>query len=142
MKVILDSQSLCPTYANPGDAGADLRARLPKPIHLQPGEIVSVPTGVRAAIPHGLVGQVCPRSGLALKYGLSVVNAPGIVDSSFRGEICVILQVRGDRALEIKPGDRIAQLLLVPFVTVSFEPVDHLDDTDRGEGGFGSTGTH
>jgi dUTP pyrophosphatase len=140
MKTTLTDPSLMPAYAKPGDAGMDLRARLKERVTLVPGVIVSIPTGVSVSLPPDVVGFVCPRSGLALKYGLTVVNAPGVIDSSFRGEICVILQVRGNYLLEINPGDRIAQLVLMPCFTASIEVVDALDETDRGKDGFGSTG--
>lgn len=141
MKIVVEDKRLTPTYANPGDAGADLRASLAKPVFLQPGEIVAIPTGVLLQMPSGIVGLICPRSGLALKHGLTVVNAPGVIDSGFTGEIKVILQVLGDHALEIKPFDRIAQIVFTVFVPAVFEHVESLDETARGEGGFGSTGT-
>lgn len=126
MKIVVTDPRLTPTYANPGDAGADLRARLAKPVFLQPGEIVAIPTGVHLKIPDGFVGLICPRSGLALKHGLTITNAPGVIDSSFRGEICVILQVLGEQALEIKPFDRIAQIVFTTFIPAMFEHVANL----------------
>lgn len=128
-----------PTYAHPGDAGADLRAS--DDVRLAPGERRLVGTGVRIALPEGTVGMVTPRSGLAAKVGLSIVNAPGIIDAGYRGEIKVCL-VNLDRHddIQIRRGERIAQLVIVPFVTANFVEVHELDATDRGAGGYGSSG--
>ena len=128
-----------PTYAHPGDAGADLRAS--DDVRLAPGERRLVGTGVRIALPEGTVGIVTPRSGLAAKVGLSIVNAPGIIDAGYRGEIKVCL-VNLDRHddIQIRRGERIAQLVIVPFVTANFVEVHELDATDRGAGGYGSSG--
>ncbi len=128
-----------PAYARPGDAGADLTAG--ESVTLAPGERRLVGTGLRVALPEGTVGMVTPRSGLAARTGLGIVNAPGIIDSGYRGEIRVCL-INHDRhtPIEIKAGDRIAQLVIVPFVTARFVEVDRLDETVRAEGGYGSTG--
>ena len=128
-----------PRYARPGDAGADLIAA--EDVSLEPGDRKLVGTGVRVAIPEGHVGLVTPRSGLAARTGLSIVNAPGVIDSGYRGEIKVCL-VNLDPGVPItlSAGDRVAQLVIMPFVTAEFEPVDGLDDTARGAGGYGSTG--
>lgn len=138
--VVLSAPDQLPSYALPGDAGADLRCT--SDVTLTPGERMLVPTGVRLALPDGHVGMVTPRSGLAARQGLSIVNAPGIIDSGYRGEIKVCL-VNLDPASDImlQAGDRIAQLVVVPFVRANFIPTDQLDETDRGEGGHGSTGT-
>ncbi len=128
-----------PRHAHAGDAGADLYAR--EPVTLAPGERRLVPTGVAVAIPPGYVGLVAPRSGLAVRAGLSIVNTPGIVDSGYRGELSVLLINHGDQPVTIDRGDRIAQLVVMAVSTVEFEEVDELDDTTRGGGGFGSTGT-
>lgn len=128
-----------PTYAQPGDAGADLRAA--EPVELAPGERALVGTGVRVALPEGTVGLVAPRSGLAHRAGLSIVNAPGVIDAGYRGEIKVCLVNLDPKAsISIEAGDRIAQLVLVPFVRAEFEEVEQLDATARGEEGYGSTG--
>ena len=128
-----------PAYAHPGDAGADLRAA--RDVLLLPGERSLVGTGVSVAIPPGHVGLVTPRSGLAARHGLSIVNAPGVVDSGYRGEIKVcLINLDPETPITLRTGDRIAQLVLIPFVTASFTAVDALDDTPRGTGGYGSTG--
>ena len=128
-----------PTYAHPGDAGADLRAT--EDAVLEPGERRLVGTGVALALPDGYVGLVTPRSGLAARAGLSIVNAPGVIDSGYRGEIKVCLVNLDPReTVRLSAGDRIAQLLVMPFATASFIEVDTLDETVRGDGGYGSTG--
>lgn len=128
-----------PTYAHPGDAGADLRTT--HDVTLQPGERALVGTGVRLALPEGHVGLVTPRSGLAARHGLSVVNSPGIIDSGYRGEIRVsLINLDPAEPLTLLAGDRIAQLVVLPFVSATFTRVDTLDDTSRGAGGYGSTG--
>ena len=127
------------TYAHPGDAGADLRTT--HDVTLQPGERALVGTGVRLALPEGHVGLVTPRSGLAARHGLSVVNSPGIIDSGYRGEIRVsLINLDPAEPLTLLAGDRIAQLVVLPFVSATFTRVDTLDDTSRGAGGYGSTG--
>lgn len=135
----LDPGLPVPRHAHQGDAGADLYAR--EPATLAPGERRLVPTGVAVAIPPGHVGLVTPRSGLAVRSGLGIVNTPGIVDSGYRGELSVALINHGDRPVEIARGDRIAQLVVVAVASIEFDEVDELDDTARGAGGFGSTGT-
>ena len=128
-----------PTYAHPGDAGADLRAT--EDVVLEPGERRLVGTGVALALPDGYVGLVTPRSGLAARAGLSIVNAPGVIDSGYRGVIKVCLVNLDPReTVRLSAGDRIAQLLVMPFATASFIEVDTLDETVRGDGGYGSTG--
>lgn len=128
-----------PTYAHDGDAGADLRAA--HDIVLSPGERALAGTGVAVAIPAGHVGLVTPRSGLAARFGLSIVNAPGVIDSGYRGEIQVcLINLDPEREIRLSAGDRIAQLLIMPVVTARFVSVEGLDDTVRGDGGYGSTG--
>ena len=128
-----------PGYAQPGDAGADLRAT--EDVVLEPGQRRLVGTGVALAIPAGHVGLVTPRSGLAAKAGLSIVNSPGVIDSGYRGEIKVcLINLDPHTPITLAAGDRIAQLLIVPFVTATFTPVPSLDATVRGAGGYGSTG--
>lgn len=128
-----------PEYAHPGDAGCDLRAV--EGCELAPGARAAVATGIAVAIPRGWAGLVLPRSGLARRHGIGLVNAPGLVDSGYRGEIEVLL-VNHDpaEAFTIAPGDRIAQLVLVPHATAEIVEADALDTTVRGEGGFGSSG--
>jgi dUTP pyrophosphatase len=130
-----------PTYAHPGDAGADLVAA--EAVRLEPGRRAMVGTGVRIALPEGFVAFVVPRSGLAAKHGITVVNAPGTVDAGYRGEIKVtLLNTDAEAAYDIEVGDRIAQLIVMPVPRVRFIPVESLPDSVRGEGGFGSTGYH
>jgi dUTP pyrophosphatase len=129
-----------PARARPGDAGYDLCAA--EGFFLWPGERHTVPTGVAIALPPGVAGLVTPRSGLAARHGISVVNGPGLIDPNYRGEIRVVLVNLGDARFEAAPGDRIAQLLLVPFATPDTCVVDELPPSgdDRGENGFGSSG--
>jgi dUTP pyrophosphatase len=135
----LDSDLPTPAHAHSGDAGVDLFAR--EAVDLAPGGFATIPTGVAVAIPDGFVGLVAPRSGLAARHGLSIVNAPGVVDSGYRGEIRVILVNHGDAAIGLQRGDRIAQLVVVPVVAQEMVEVDELPESTRGERGFGSTGT-
>ncbi len=130
-----------PSYQTPGSAGLDLRAAVAEPVVLAPGARTLVPTGLKLAIPQGHEGQVRPRSGLALKHGLAVLNSPGTIDSDFRGEIRVILANLGGEPFTIERGMRIAQLVIAPCVQVSIVEVDQVGATARGEGGFGHTGT-
>jgi dUTP pyrophosphatase len=128
-----------PRYAHPGDAGLDLYAA--EDALIAPGERVLVPTGIAVAIPEGYAGFVQPRSGLAIKQGLSLVNTPGLIDSHYRGEIKVIAINLDPRvAIAVARGDKIAQLVIQPIARVELTEVDELDETMRGEGGFGSTG--
>ena len=135
----LDTDLPAPIQAHAGDAGADLRAA--ETFTLRPGERATVPTGIAVAIPDGHAGLVVPRSGLASRHGVGVVNAPGLIDSGYRGEIGVILVNHGEEDFEVARGDRIAQLVVVPVIAAAFQEVDELPKSDRGEGGFGSTGT-
>jgi dUTP pyrophosphatase len=137
--VRLDPDLPLPSYAHPGDAGADLFAR--EDVTLQPGERRLVPTGIALALPDGYVGLVHPRSGLAHRSGLSIVNAPGTIDAGYRGEVQVCL-VNLDQTtpIELRRGDRIAQLVVQRFETATFVEVDALPDSSRGAGGYGSTG--
>jgi len=127
-----------PAYATAGAAGMDVVSA--QDVTLQPGQRYAVPTGFAMAIPDGYEIQVRPRSGLAFKHGITVPNTPGTIDSDYRGELLVLMINHGAHDFEIKRGDRIAQLVLAPVVQAAFEEVDTLDDTARGEGGFGSTG--
>jgi dUTP pyrophosphatase len=129
-----------PAYATPGAAGMDLVAA--EELILRPGARAAVATGFSVAIPPGYEIQVRPRSGLALKYGITVPNTPGTIDSDYRGEVKVILINHSDDNFPIQRGDRIAQLVLAPVTLARWDEVDELDTTMRGEGGFGSTGGH
>ncbi|HXI11744.1 MAG TPA: dUTP diphosphatase [Thermoanaerobaculia bacterium] len=129
-----------PVKASRGAAGFDLRAAVDQPLVVQPGSRSLVPTGISIAIPPGYEGQVRPRSGLAIKHGISLVNSPGTIDSDYRGEISVIVINHGDTAFTIHRGDRIAQLVICAVPELSLIEVDALPDTDRGAGGFGSSG--
>lgn len=135
----LDRELPVPTYAHQGDAGLDLYAA--EDVVLEPFSRHLIPTGIAVAIPEGYAGFVQPRSGLAIKQGLSLVNTPGLIDSHYRGEIKVIaINLDPTNAITIQRGDKIAQLVIQPVVAVDLEEVRSLDDTARGEGGFGSTG--
>lgn len=127
-----------PGFAHPGDAGADLTAS--ESVTLEPGGRALVPTGLAIAIPEGYAGFVLPRSGLAIRHGVTVINAPGLIDSGYRGELRVGLVNLGTSAFTIESGDRIAQLVIMAVQTPEFVEVDELDETSRGSGGFGSTG--
>ncbi|MFD3190463.1 dUTP diphosphatase [Sedimentitalea sp. HM32M-2] len=131
-----------PAYETAGAAGADLRANLPDRgvMMLAPGSRALVPTGLRIAIPDGFEAQIRPRSGLALKHGITLPNAPGTIDSDYRGPLGVIVMNAGDADFAIRHGDRIAQLVVAPVLQARFDPVETLDSTQRGVGGFGSTG--
>ena len=138
----LHPKAILPTYGSAGAAGADLYA-LPEgePIVINPGETVLIHTGLSMAIPEGYVGLNFARSGLASKQGLAPANKVGVIDSDYRGELMVALHNHSDTPRTVEPGDRVAQFLIMPVITASFVEVDTLDDTQRGTGGFGSTGT-
>lgn len=127
-----------PIYGRPGDAGADLIST--RDVVIGSGQTVLVPTGTYIEIPEGYVGLIHPRSGLAANHGLTVLNSPGTIDSGFRGEICVILHNTGGHSVQVANGMRIAQLVIQSFITATFVQVDELSSTERGAGGFGSTG--
>lgn len=136
---VIEADGLRPAYARPGDAGLDLRAA--EPCRLYAGCRALVRTGVRVAVPEGHAGYVLPRSGLALKHGITVLNAPGLIDSGYRGEVGVLLlNTNPDGCFQVMVGDRIAQLVVAPVVTVEVWAVDELPAAERGAGGFGSTG--
>lgn len=140
--IVIDDPRYTPARANPGDAGADLKANLgwSSSVTLNPGEQRLIPTGVRIAIPHGWVGFVTPRSGLALKQRVRIGNAPGTIDAGYRNEVGVIIVNGGSEPLVINDGDRIAQLVILPCWLGDFEVVDTLPEAQRGQGGFGSSG--
>lgn len=129
-----------PAYASAGAAGLDLLAALSEPLHIEVGGRVQVPTGLCVALPEGYEGQIRPRSGLAFRSGLTIPNAPGTIDSDYRGELLVLLANAGSEPFVIERGDRIAQLVVAPVARVEWQPASSLAETDRGEGGFGHTG--
>ena len=138
---LLDPELPAPAYAKPGDAGADLRSRID--FDLEPGERALVPTGVAIALPEGYVGLVHPRSGLATKNGITIVNAPGTVDSGYRGELMVtLLNTDKTKSFHVQRGDRIAQLVIQKYEHATFTVVDELEQTERGSSGFGSSGIY
>jgi dUTP pyrophosphatase len=134
----LDPSAILPSYAREGDAGLDLFAV--KRLVIEPGTSALVPTGIAIELPSGTEAQVRPRSGLALKHGISVLNTPGTVDEGYRGEVGVILINHGANAFTVEPGMKIAQMVVSPRIQVKVEEVAELSDTERGSGGFGSTG--
>nr|WP_049759094.1 dUTP diphosphatase [Renibacterium salmoninarum] len=136
---MLDAELEAPSYAHPGDAGADLRTRID--LVIAPGERVLAPTGVAIALPEGYVALIHPRSGLATKHGLTIVNSPGTVDAGYRGEIAVtLLNTDQHQSITLSRGDRIAQMVIQRVEYADFVQVDELPDSVRGTGGFGSTG--
>lgn len=138
--IICEREDNIPTYASEGAAGADLRANISEDVVIQPGESRLLPTGIRVSIPEGFEIQVRPRSGLALKNQVTVLNAPGTIDSDYRGEVCVILINHGKENFVVQPGMRIAQIVVAPVVRACFVVQEELLHTKRGEGGFGHTG--
>jgi len=146
MKVQIDivntSSHPLPEYATVGSAGIDLRANLNDTIVLHPGARILVPTGIRIALPMGYEAQIRPRSGLALNYGITVLNAPGTIDADYRGELKVLLIHLGTEAFEIKNGERIAQMVIAPYIQAQWHLKTELDSTLRAAGGYGSTGNN
>ena len=130
----------CPAYATEQSAGMDLKAHLEEPLVLKPLQRALVPTGLYMALPAGYEAQVRPRSGLAAKHGITVLNTPGTIDADYRGEVKVILVNLSDTPFEIVPGERIAQMVIAHHEKVEWEEIQELDATERGAGGFGSTG--
>lgn len=140
VKVLTDGRQPLPVYATPLSAGMDLRADIVAPVTLLPLQRTIVPTGLRIALPEGYEAQVRPRSGLALKHGITVLNAPGTIDADYRGEVGVLLINLSDEPFVIRPGERIAQMVVARHERVELAVVTELDDTERGEGGYGHTG--
>ncbi|MBP5413572.1 MAG: dUTP diphosphatase [Bacteroidales bacterium] len=140
IKIINHSTNALPAYETNASAGMDIRADLSEDITLQPLERAMIPTGLHIALPVGFEAQIRPRSGLAAKNGITVLNTPGTIDADYRGEIKVILINLSDKAFTIHHGDRIAQMVIAQHEHAEFELTDQLDDTERGEGGFGHTG--
>ncbi|WP_305482533.1 dUTP diphosphatase [Duncaniella muris] len=139
VKIINESGHDLPAYETPSSAGMDVRAKLDSPLPLQRALI---PTGLRIQLPHGYECQVRPRSGLALKHGISLVNTPGTIDADYRGEIGIIAINLSDTPYTISDGERIAQLVIKEYVRAEWQPVSTLDHTERGDGGFGHTGVN
>ena len=137
---ILREGAVCPSYGSISAAGADLYAALENEIVIEPQKTEFIPTGIAMEIPDGFVGLVYARSGLACKKGLAPANKVGVIDSDYRGEIMVALHNHGSSAVSVLKGDRIAQIVLTPYLTAEFEESDDLSDTERASGGFGSTG--
>lgn len=140
VQVINKSKHLLPQYATSLSAGMDLRANLDSPITLKPLQRCLVPTGIYMALPEGYEAQVRPRSGLAIKKGIGVLNSPGTIDADYRGEVCVILVNLSSEDFVIEDGERIAQMVIARYEQAEWQEVDVLDKTERGEGGFGHTG--
>ena len=140
VRVVNSSANQLPEYATAFSAGMDVRAALQEPVTLMPLQRMLVPTGLRLAIPEGYEVQMRPRSGLALQHGITLVNTPGTIDADYRGEVGVILINLSDTPFVINPGERICQMVAAPVTQIRWEAVQSLDETQRGEGGFGHTG--
>lgn len=142
VKVINKSGNPLPVYETFSSAGMDVRADIPEPVEIQPLQRMLIPTGLRVQLPHGYEMQLRPRSGLALKHGITLVNTPGTVDADFRGEIKVIIINLSNEAYTISPGERICQMVISSYIRVEWVSVNSIDETERGEGGFGHTGVN
>ena len=136
----LRPDAIVPRYMTALSAGLDLAAAIDAPVTLAPGDRAMIGTGLAFELPAEYEGQIRPRSGLAIKHGVTLVNAPGTLDADYRGELMVLVINHGREPVQIKPGERIAQMVIAPFVQARLEVVEELSETDRGEGGFGSTG--
>ena len=141
IQIINRSHHALPSYATPQSAGVDLRANIEAPIELRPLERKLIPTGLFMALPPGYEAQVRPRSGLAIKHGITVLNTPGTIDADYRGEVCVILVNLSDEPFVITDGERIAQMVIARHEQAEWETVEVLPETERGAGGFGHSGT-
>lgn len=141
VKIVNKSKYPSPAYATPYSAGVDLKANIDEPVTLGSLDRTMIPTGLFIQLPEGYEAQVRPRSGLAAKHGLSVTNSPGTIDSDYRGEVCVLLVNLSKDPFTIEPGERIAQMVIARHEHVEWEEVEVLDESTRGAGGFGSTGT-
>ena len=140
VKIVNEGKQQLPQYATAGSAGMDLRADINKPIVLKPLDRKLIPTGLKIALPVGYEAQIRPRSGLAIKYGVTVLNSPGTIDADYRGEVCVILVNLSNVDFVVNPSERIAQMVVAKHEQVDFQIVETLDETERGDGGFGHTG--
>lgn len=142
IKIVNRSKHELPEYATEHSAGMDIRANLTEPVLLKPMERKLIPTGLYIQLPEGFEAQIRPRSGLAIKKGITVLNSPGTIDADYRGEICVILINLSNEDFEINDGERICQMIIGAYTKAEWSPVDELEATERGEGGFGHTGKH
>lgn len=140
VKIINKSKHNLPAYETIQSAGMDLRANIDEPVTIQPKQRVLIPTGLFIALPEGYEAQIRPRSGLAAKHGITVLNSPGTIDADYRGEIKVLLINHSEEPFEIKDSERIAQMVIAAYTKVEWEETDELDETTRGAGGFGHTG--
>jgi dUTP pyrophosphatase len=140
IKILNQSKNPLPIYQTSGSAGMDVHANISNKIELKPFERRLIPTGLFVEIPQGFEIQVRPRSGLALKHGVTVLNSPGTIDSDYRGELMILLINLGDEVYHIESGERIAQLVIASVITIEWEPINTLSETDRGIGGYGSSG--
>ncbi len=140
VKVINKGRQPLPAYATPQSAGMDLRANIEEPITKKPLQRRLIPTGLHIALPEGYEAQVRPRSGLALKHGITVLNTPGTIDADYRGEIGIVLVNLSDEEFTVNPGERIAQMIIARYEQAALQVVTELDDTERGAGGYGHTG--
>ncbi len=140
INIINQSKHVLPAYETVASAGMDLRANLSEGLLLKSGERLLVPTGLFIALPEGYEAQIRPRSGLAFKYGITVLNSPGTIDADYRGEVKVLLINQGAEDFEIKDGERIAQMVIAAHARIEWNSVNELKETERGDGGFGSTG--
>lgn len=140
VKIVNRSAWPLPSYATLQSAGMDIKANIQEPVEIAPLQRVMIPTGLSVALPEGTEAQIRPRSGLAAKHGITVLNSPGTVDADYRGEIKVILVNLSDEPFTVQPGERIAQMVVSRYEQVSWDETDSLEGTDRGDGGFGSTG--
>ena len=140
VKIINKSKNDLPSYATAGSAGMDIRAHLNKPLTVRPNKTILVPTGLYLELPAGYEAQIRPRSGLAYKHDLIIPNAPGTIDSDYRGQVKVIIRNLGPKAYEIKPGERICQMVIAEYKQVVWDLTEELEETERGANGFGSTG--
>ena len=140
IKIVNKGNQPLPEYATPQSAGVDLRANINEPVELKPLSRALIPTGLHIALPEGYEAQIRPRSGLAIKKGITCLNTPGTIDADYRGEVGVILINLSAEPFIVNPGERIAQMIINKFEQAEFELVEELDETERGEGGFGNTG--
>ena len=140
IKIVNKGNQPLPEYATPQSAGVDLRANIDEPVELKPLSRALIPTGLHIALPEGYEAQIRPRSGLAIKKGITCLNTPGTIDADYRGDIGVILINLSAETFVVNPGDRIAQMIINKFEQAEFELVEELDETERGEGGYGHTG--
>ena len=140
IKIVNKGNQPLPEYATPQSAGVDLRANIDEPVELKPLSRALIPTGLHIALPEGYEAQIRPRSGLAIKKGITCLNTPGTIDADYRGDVGVILINLSAETFIVNPGERIAQMIINKFEQAEFELVEELDETERGEGGFGHTG--